>query len=264
VGLANIAFGQGLTTTVIQLAQALGALANGGRMMLPRLVAEIQDERGNTKKTFPPKGRQVMAPWVARRMLKIMEGVTEPGGTGVDAALERFRVAGKTGTAQKVDPVTGTYSTDRWLSSFVGVVPASRPRLVVVVVVNEPNGEKHYGGEVAGPVFKRIAGKALGYLGVHPDRKGPQERPEPGTVPSEGYVAMDEDPAPPLPGEGGPRGRILVPDFTGMSLGEAITTANRAGLKLEVIGSGRAVAQSPGPGPSPTNTLCRVSFRPPG
>jgi cell division protein FtsI (penicillin-binding protein 3) len=261
VGLANIAFGQGMTATVIQLAQGFTAVANGGVMMQPRVVRKILDENGGTVKVLPPEGKRVMAPWVARTMLRMLRGVTEEGGTGVDAAMERFIVAGKTGTAQMVDPVTGTYSTDRWFSSFIGAVPASRPRLVIVVAVNEPDGEKHYGGEVAGPVFRRIAEKSLAYLGVKPDRQGPRAKPSPGKPASEGYVSVD--PAPPLPGHGGPRGRILVPDFTGMSITEVVTQARRVGLEVELLGSGRAVAQSPGPGPTTEDTVCRVSFRPP-
>jgi cell division protein FtsI (penicillin-binding protein 3) len=265
VGLANISFGQGMTTTVLQLAQALSAVANKGKMMRPRLVLEVRDQLGQIVQEVRPGGRQVIAPWVARSLLRMLEGVTEEGGTGVDAAMEHFRVAGKTGTAQKVDPVTGTYSTDRWLSSFIGVVPVSKPRLAIVVVVNDPDGEKHYGGEVAGPIFKRIAGKALGYLGVKPDRfeRSTKAARRPQRPATEGFVVMS-DPAPPLPGEGRPRGRILVPDFTGMSITEVITEARKAGLRLELLGSGRAVAQSPGPGPTPQGTLCRVSFRPPG
>jgi cell division protein FtsI (penicillin-binding protein 3) len=265
VGLANLAFGQGMTTTVIQLAQGYGAVANGGVMMRPRIVRKILRGKGDPVKVVEPRGRRVMPAWVARTLLKMLTGVTEAGGTGMDAALERFSVAGKTGTAQKVDPVTGTYATDRWLSSFVGIVPASRPALAIMVVMNEPEGDKHYGGEVAGPVFKRIAEKALAYLGVKPDRRG-GERPAGQQAPAaavatEGYVSID--PAPPLPGKGGPRGQILVPDFTGMSITEAISAARKAGLRVELGGSGRAVAQSPGPGPAPKRTVCRVSFRPP-
>lgn len=267
VGLANIAFGQGMTATALQLAQALTAVGNEGVMMRPRIVRSIRNSQGKTVKAFGPKGFRLLKPWVAKKILRMMVGVTEPGGTGEDAAMERFTVAGKTGTAQKVDPVTGTYATDRWLSSFMGLVPASRPRLAAVVVVNEPAGEKHYGGEVAGPVFKRILSKALGYLGVRPDRHRPlakeQKQPRPVSVARDGY--LDTDPAPPLPdAETAVGAAILVPDFTGMSITEVISEARRAGLKVELMGSGRAVAQSPGPGPAGMKTTCRVSFRPPG
>ena len=262
VGLANVAFGQGMTTTVLQLAQGFSALANDGVMLRPRIVRKIRRESGETVQVFPPRGTRVMKQWVARALLRMMQGVTEEGGTGVDAAMDRFTVAGKTGTAQKVDPVTGTYSTDRWFSSFAGIVPATRPRLVIVVAVNEPAGDKRYGGEVAGPVFRRIAQRALSYLGVKPDRRGKVEQRAPLSLPTEGYVATSDDPAPPLPGERGPRGQILVPDFTGMSLKEAIAAAQHAGLPLQLTGSGRGVAQSPGPGPAQRGTRCRVSFQP--
>jgi cell division protein FtsI (penicillin-binding protein 3) len=263
VALANISFGQGLTTTVLHLAQGMSAIANGGVMMRPRLVLGIRNARGEIDKSYPPEGTHLLSRPVADRLLGMLVGVTERGGTGVDAALERYSVAGKTGTAQKVDPVTGTYATDRWVSSFMGAVPAKKPRLVIVVVVNEPSGEKHYGGEVAGPVFKRIATQAMAYLGVKPDlpERIEKRRPSGAAVATEGYI--DEEAAPPLPGEGGEGGDVLVPDFTGLSIAEVIAAARRAELRLELDGSGRAVAQSPGPGPATRRSVCRVSFRPP-
>jgi cell division protein FtsI (penicillin-binding protein 3) len=135
------------------------------------------------------------------------------------------------------------------------------------VVVNEPAGEKHYGGEVAGPVFKRIASKALAYLGVRPDRQRAlaekQKPPRSVSMARDGY--LDTDPAPPLPDARAAVGAtILIPDFTGMSIIEVISEAQRVGLKVKLMGSGRAVAQSPGPGPTRMKTTCRVSFRPPG
>ena len=161
--------------------------------------------------------------------------------------------------------MTRRYSTDRWVSSFIGIVPATRPRLVIAVVVNEPEGEKHYGGEVAGPLFKRIAEKSLPYLGVKPDRPAREaERRKPELVAAVGEGFVDEDPAPPLPGERERGGDVLVPDFTGMSMAEVLSAARRGELKLQLEGSGRAAAQSPGPGPAPRQTTCRVSFRPPG
>jgi cell division protein FtsI (penicillin-binding protein 3) len=272
VGLANIAFGQGMTTTVLQLAQALTAVANGGVMMRPRLVQRLTDSRGRPVEDFPPRGKRVISAGTARHMLRMLRGVTEEGGTGVDAALERYSVAGKTGTAQKVDPVTRTYSPDLWVSSFAGVVPVRQPRLVIVVVVNEPEGDRYYGGEVAGPIFKHIAGKALAYLGVRPDRRPVQAvaghrdpaavvRAAPVALPG---VALLSSPAPQLPGGSGRAGSLLVPDFTGMSIAEVLAASRKLGLRVRLMGSGVAVAQSPGPGPTPSHTLCRVSFRPPG
>jgi cell division protein FtsI (penicillin-binding protein 3) len=235
-------------------------------MMKPRLVLEIQDARGERVRSYAPEGRRVLPREVADHLLEMMRGVTEQGGTGRAAAMDRYTVAGKTGTAQKVDPVTRTYSRDRWVSSFMGAVPASRPRIVAVIVVNEPAGEKYYGGEVAGPIFKRIASRSLAYLGVEPDKEAPRrEQGEPRrriAEAAEGYVDMER--YPPLPGEGAGAEEILVPDFTGMSIGEVISTARKVGLTVRLKGSGRAVAQSPGPGPVGRAAVCRVSFRSPG
>ena len=269
VGLANIAFGQGMTTTVLQLTQALGAVGNGGVMMRPRLVRKVVGPRRGETDELTPRGRRVMSAYTARVLRRMLSGVVEKGGTGEDAALDRYTVAGKTGTAQKVDPVTRTYGDDLYVASFIGLVPATRPRLAISVVVNEPDGKKHYGGEVAGPVFKRIALKTLRYLGVAPDRKPRVAKKKPGRGkktrrPTEGYLAVNHDPAPPLPGVGGPLTRHRVPDFTGMSIAEVITAARTIGLEVQLTGSGQAVGQSPGPGPAKGAVVCRVSFRPPG
>ena len=267
VGLANIAFGQGMTTTVLQLTQALTAVGNDGVMMRPRLVSKVVGPRKGKADEFSPAGRRVLSVGTARLVRRMLRGVVEKGGTGEDAALDRYTVAGKTGTAQKVDPVTRTYGDDLYVASFIGVVPATRPRLAISVVVNEPDGEKHYGGEVAGPVFKRIAERTLKYLGVAPDRKprvASKKRTRKSSRPTEGYLTVDQNPAPPLPGEGGPLTRHRVPDFTGMSIAEVITAARTIGLEIQLMGSGRAVGQSPGPGPAKDPVVCRVSFRPPG
>ena len=239
VGLANIAFGQGMTTTVLQLSQALTAVGNDGVMMRPRLVSKVIGPRKDKQDELSPTGRRVVSVYTARTLRRMLKGVTEKGGTGQDAALERYTVAGKTGTAQKVDPVTRTYGDDLYVASFIGVVPASRPRLVISVVVNEPDGKKHYGGEVAGPVFKRIAQKTLRYLGVAPDRKprvAKKGKRKKGKKPTDGYLAVDHDPAPPLPGEGGPLTRHRVPDFTGMSIAEVITAAADLGAQPRSAG----------------------------
>jgi cell division protein FtsI (penicillin-binding protein 3) len=265
VGLANIAFGQGMTATVLQLARALTAIGNDGRVMQPRLVLRLQDSAGRLVKRFARRGRRVLSPSLAKRMRWLLSGVTEDGGTAELARLDRYTVAGKTGTAQKVDPKTGTYAEDKWLASFIAVTPATRPRLAIAVIVNEPSGEQHYGGEVAGPVFKRIANMALRYLGVPPDRAAsPAALAKRRRAPKRRWPPVDPSEvfAPPLPAEG-PAGGFLIPDFTGMSIAEVLTAARRSGLRIAISGNGQAVAQSPGPGPSRLHR-CRVVFRPPG
>ena len=267
VGLANIAFGQGMTSTVLQLARGLTAIANDGILMEPRLILRVRDANSGTTRAFPPKGHRVISASLAKRMRYLLGGVTEHGGTAEEARLDRYTVAGKTGTAQKVDRLTGTYSKEKWLSSFIGITPATHPALAIAVVVNEPSGDEHYGGKVAAPAFRRIAQKTLRYLGVRPDKAaqaGDLRKRVAGTGGDHrASVKKDGDTlAPPLPGAG-PRGSVLIPDFTGMSMGEALSAARKAGLRLKLLGSGQATAQSPGPGPS-SGSACRVFFRPPG
>lgn len=270
VGLANIAFGQGMTVTMMQLARALGAIGNGGILVEPRLVLDVRNAAGKSVKTYPKRSRRVMSAALSAQMLQMMQLVTQEGGTAQAAALAHYTVAGKTGTAQKVDPETGTYSKTKWLSSFIGLAPANEPRLAIVVVVNEPRGLRYHGGQVAGPIFQQIASKALRYLGVPPDREGPMlARQDVAPVRVTAKPVTRDQPAsaplaPALPQSEAKGPKLLVPDFTGMGIGEVLAAARRAGLGLEVRGSGTAVAQSPGPGTVPAGTVCRVSLKPAG
>ncbi|MCA9774376.1 MAG: transpeptidase family protein [Myxococcales bacterium] len=167
IDLGNVGFGQGLSVTTLQLAAAYGALANDGVLMRPYDVARILGPDGAVVSERGPQslGRAVAAP-IARRVLGALEAVVSDDGTAAAAALDGYRVAGKTGTAQKVDPATKTYGRGR-IASFVGVVPADDPRLVIAVVIDEPK-RSVYGGVVAAPVFRRVAAEALPYLGVAP------------------------------------------------------------------------------------------------
>ncbi|HEY5975338.1 MAG TPA: penicillin-binding protein 2, partial [Geobacteraceae bacterium] len=163
IDLATISFGQGVSATALQIATAISAIANGGTLVKPFLVERVLDESGTVLKQFEPQQRQrVISPETARSVAKMMEGVAVEGGTGTNAAVDGFRVAGKTGTAQKVDPVTRGYSVDKRTASFVGFVPAERPRLTILVVVDEPKTSP-YGGVVAAPAFSAIAQQTLCY-----------------------------------------------------------------------------------------------------
>lgn len=162
---ASISMGQEIGVTPIQMASAVGALANGGVLMKPYVVSEIRDADGHIIKQVPPQTkRRVISPETAHSVTRILEGVVTDG-TGMKAAIPGFRVAGKTGTAQKIDPRTGGYSSSRFVSSFAGYVPADSPRLAMIVVIDEPQGEA-WGGTVAAPVFSRVGEQVLGYLGV--------------------------------------------------------------------------------------------------
>jgi cell division protein FtsI (penicillin-binding protein 3) len=162
---ASISIGQEIGVTPIQMVSATAALANGGVLMKPYVVAEIRDAQGQVlKRILPQVKRRVVSPETARTVTTILEGVVTDG-TGSKAAISGFRVAGKTGTAQKIDPRTGAYSATQFVSSFVGYVPADRPQLAMIVVIDEPQGDA-WGGTVAAPVFNRVGEQVLNYLGV--------------------------------------------------------------------------------------------------
>jgi cell division protein FtsI (penicillin-binding protein 3) len=170
IGIANSSFGQGISVTAIQLAMALSAIANGGDLMRPYVVERIIDSYGRVLKSFNPKKiKRVISRDTSREVVRIMKQVVEPDGTGARAALSGYVVAGKTGTAQKIDHHLKTYTKDRYVSSFMGFVPADGPRLVIVVILDEPKGTP-YGGIVAAPVFRTIAERALSRLNIPPSR----------------------------------------------------------------------------------------------
>jgi len=163
--LASIAMGQEIGVTPLQLIAAVSAVANGGLLMKPYIVSEIRDAGGRlVKQGAPQVRRRVISAETAVTLSRILEGVVAQG-TGTKAAIPGFRVAGKTGTAQKIDPRTGAYSSTQFVGSFVGYVPADDPRLAMIVVIDEPQTEA-WGGAVAAPVFRRVAEQVLPYLGV--------------------------------------------------------------------------------------------------
>ncbi len=163
--LASISMGQEIGVTPMQMVSAISVLANGGILMKPYVVSEVRDAQGQLLKQIDPQvKRRVISAETARTVTSILEGVVTDG-TGAKAAIPGFRVAGKTGTAQKIDPRTGTYSATQFVGSFVGFVPADNPRLAMIVVIDEPQGES-FGGLVAAPVFRRVGEQVLNYLGV--------------------------------------------------------------------------------------------------
>jgi cell division protein FtsI (penicillin-binding protein 3) len=163
--LASIAMGQEIGVTALQLASAVSAVANGGWLMRPYVVSEIRDARGQlVAQVTPQVRRRPITAETARKLRTILEGVITAG-TGSKAAVAGYRVAGKTGTAQKIDPDTGAYSSSLFVASFAGYVPAEDPRLTIVAIIDEPQGET-WGGTVAAPMFRRVAEQVLTYLGV--------------------------------------------------------------------------------------------------
>jgi len=167
VKLANAAFGQGIAVTALQLIGAFSAIANGGTLMEPRLVLRSSGEADRPAVSLRP----IAHPATVAKLRRMLELVVESG-TGLPAAVAGYSAAGKTGTAEKVDPQTRRYSTTDYIASFVGYIPARKPRFTILVLIDSPRvGE--YGSEVAAPIFADIARKLLAHFAVAPDRPLP-------------------------------------------------------------------------------------------
>jgi cell division protein FtsI (penicillin-binding protein 3) len=165
--LGTNAIGQGVAVTVLQMASVYATVANHGVLRAPTLLRGTVDARGRLAKADRKPGRRVLSARTAKTLSKILEGVVEEGGTGTAAAMEEWRVAGKTGTARVPDTVHGGYLPGAYVGSFIGFAPAERPQVVVAVVIDRPT-RGYYGGSVAAPVFKEVAATALRRLGVVP------------------------------------------------------------------------------------------------
>lgn len=158
----NLPIGHGLTVTPMQMMAAYAAIANGGTLRPPQVIRSIGGRR-----VPMPDGRRIISAATAASVREMLRGVLAPGGTAAEAEIPGYDLAGKTGTANKVDPATGEYSEEAYFASFVGFAPADEPELLVSVVVDEPQGAI-YGGEVAAPAFQQIVAFALPYLGIRP------------------------------------------------------------------------------------------------
>jgi cell division protein FtsI (penicillin-binding protein 3) len=165
--IGSIAMGQEVGVTPVQMAAAFGALANDGVRIAPHLVREIRNSSGAVVYSAQPEQRRVVSVETATALRTMLEGVTL-NGTAKKAQLDGYSAAGKTGTAQKIDPKTRTYSKTKYIGSFVGFAPVSNPQVVIIVVMDEPTGLYH-GGDVAAPVFREIAEQILPGMGVMPD-----------------------------------------------------------------------------------------------
>jgi cell division protein FtsI/penicillin-binding protein 2 len=156
--MGNLPLGQGLAVTPMQMVAGYAAIANGGVLRQPRLIESVGEESLEA-----PPGRRVIGAGVAAEVRAMLEGVLAPGGTASEVSVPGYTLAGKTGTSQVAE--NGTYSETKYVASFIGFAPAQDPRLLVAVIVDQPQGD-YYGGSVAAPAFGEIAGFALPYLGV--------------------------------------------------------------------------------------------------
>jgi len=245
IAVATQSFGQGLTATALQVTNAMAAIANGGVLMRPTVVRRIVDPATGEvlEEARPEVVRRAVSAETAATVSRWLVGVIEDErGTGKRARLEGWRAAGKTGTAQKADAVSGGYSADRHYSSFVGFAPADAPRIVIGVFVDEPKGEI-FGGEVAAPAFREVAEYAMKMLGVPPTAGAVAAAPPP--------PPADEPEGPPPVEQTTrrtPPGSVAVPALAGLPARAAVRTLEALDLAADLAGSGRVVGQSPPPG----------------
>jgi stage V sporulation protein D (sporulation-specific penicillin-binding protein) len=294
IDLATMSMGQANAVTPIQLIRAIAASANDGWLMKPRLVKEIRDVEGNLIRSIEPEPiRQVISKESSEELRYILETVVNEG-TGSNAKIEGYKIAGKTGTAQKILP-GGGYSRSQYIASFAGFAPADNPKIAVLVVVDSPEGV-YFGGQVAAPVFKNVVLDTLRYLGVPPEVKtNTEEIQEQIKLPDVKQKSVDKaikdlktlGLKPRIEGEGDkvisqlpPAGTnvtknstivlytqdanaesILVPDLKGATIREAGQILEQLGLQLAPQGSGLAVLQDPEPGTKvEKGSLVKVKF----
>jgi cell division protein FtsI/penicillin-binding protein 2 len=199
VSIAQIPMGQGIAVTRMQMIMAMCAIANRGVLMRPMLVDHLEDRDRHVVVHYSPQAvRKVISEETAKQMVSALKTVVSPEGTAPEAALDHFTVAGKTGTAQKVEQ--GKYVRDKHFSSFVGFFPADNPELCISVMLDEPK-HGYYGGEVAAPIFKQIAERAANYLSLRPEDLDNPPLLEPNPMPAEAHplkaVASSAKNAPP-------------------------------------------------------------------
>ncbi len=290
--IGSVAMGQEVSVTPIQIISAISAIANGGTLYKPRIVHELRgDAAGVQLPDSTPQ--QATDEKTAADMRSMMEDVVLEG-TGKPARLNGYTAAGKSGTAQKIDPATGRYSATQYNSSFAGFAPVNEPAISILVVLDSPVGA-HHGGEVGGPVFKRIAEQVLAYLAVPHDiptpsdvetatnsKRGAQrldakldakKRQQQAAAVARLNAAMGKEPATPnqpaeqssqtvaISGQDG----IAVPNLTGRTVRAVMEECERVGLVPALVGSGVALEQFPGAGSLvPQGSRVTVRFGRPG
>lgn len=241
---ANLAFGQGVSVSPIQLISAFSAAVNGGNYYWPHITAKISNQMGETVLEFQPRiQRRVIREQTSEKVVKILRKAVTVG-TAKAAYIPDVDVIGKTGTAQKADPAGG-YSKDRYVMSFVGAMMAVKPRLAIMVMIDEPRIFKdRTGGKVAAPVFKKMAEGILALCGSQPNNhsnpimasKGEWSRPA--SAPEQ---AISVQPGP-NPGE------WTVPDLKGLNMRQVLDVMNTMKCDVSMNGFGKVISQKPKPG----------------
>lgn len=232
---ASMSIGQGIAVTPLQMVQAFGAIANGGKMMKPHIIKSINNPDGSVyQATEDTEAGQPIGEGVDQDIVHILEQEVSEGG-GNKAMVEGYRFGGKTGTAQKLDTEHGGYLEGRYIASFIGFGPVEDPRFVALVVIDDPSGV-YYGGQIAAPVFKDLMSQLVRYYQLSPSV-------------SKGELGGQKEERPALPPvTATSEGDIILPDFSGWTTGEVRNWLNEAKLVFKPDGTGYAVSQQEQPG----------------
>jgi cell division protein FtsI (penicillin-binding protein 3) len=276
---SNIAFGQGITVTGIQMATAYSAVANGGTRLDPVLVTSVKNSAGQSVvENKSDTGTEMMPVPASTVLLDMLYSVTQTGGTATSAHIDGYLSAGKTGTAQKVNAKSHAYQAGEFVSSFIGMAPADRPRVIVYVVLDTPRKNGYFGGVAAAPAFKKITEQALAYLGVAPTHPLAQKKPttpEPASdkLTSKKVLPSSTDKLPLALADLSSLNNWIatraleslkkntVPDLRGLSLRRALKITQDRKIELKLKGSGIVVKQSIAPGqPLPENGILEVEM----
>ena len=266
---SNISFGHGVGVTALQIANAYSAVANGGKLMKPYLIKKVTDAEGNVITSHTPQIiRSVLSPKEAATLTLMLSGVTQEGGTGVLAQVDGYPVAGKTGTAQKVNPKGLGYLHGAYLTSFAGFIPANNPQFTIYVVVDHPK-KQFYGAQVAAPIFHKLASFALNRKGFMPivvsESSLAKQIPLPVsvTIPNPSSQKISSQAAESIQIDRSD----ATPNFMGLTFREVAEQldSSKENAEVQMIGKGVAFSQSPLPGRSMTKTQkIKIYFRPPG
>lgn len=251
--IATMAIGQSIAATPIQLIMAVSAIANDGVLLQPRIIREIKNPDGSDYELSdtPVVVRQTVAEKTAATMRQLLEKVVSEGG-GTRAKIAGYRVAGKTGTAEKLNDTGSGYEDGAYIASFVGFAPADNPRIAVIVMIDNPSGNSFYGGVVAAPVAGKIMSEVLRYLNILPEESVVAE------LPKSTRQAPTE-----MPQVAEKSGPVEVPDVRGKTMKEAMRLLRTAGLTMVPEGTGVAVDQNVVPHTSvPAGSQVRVRFEP--
>ncbi len=258
ITLATISFGQGIATTPLQIAAAYNVLANGGVYKTPKIIKAFSTQLGEILPFENTASHRVVSQKTAEIVTEMLEKVVTEG-TGKKAAIPSIRVAGKTGTAQKPDPVTRGYSSSLYISSFVGYAPLPNPRLVVLVSIDEPKNSI-YGGDVAAPTFAKIMEESLRYLGVGVKQAlvlKTQQNPV-----QDNILLVDQLSTKTEESNFFTKTSTLMINLIGLDMHTAIEKANQLGMKAHISGSGLVSHQSILPGsPISKGQVCMLQFQ---